>query len=230
MIAGYYLLLAAGLYWRNTVLITAGLITCLLSRYAILPLAPFVLWLLFLYESRKKALIISGSTVAGVLICFLVPYVLHQPEVLIKGFEYYTTCAISEWRGQSWQEEGALPFQLSNGYGFAIYFYGTGKGSLLEKLDALQWTHRVISLALPIAGTVWYMIRGKNRISLHRFLLLFLYFYLVVFYSFIQVPYAYLFFTVLMLSGFVFMAFMGFPAHLSEPGSTGKAVPGKLRS
>jgi hypothetical protein len=123
--------------------------------------------------------------------------------ILEASYPQYTAAAFGEWRGQSWQKDGDLPFQLSQAYGFAIYFYQWGKGEIIHRLKLTQIVHLIICIALPLATLLWFWLRKNKRLPLNWFLLLSLKLYLVFFFAFIQVPYAYLFFTPLLVSSLI---------------------------
>jgi len=199
MIAGFYLLLLYGLYKKQIVLIAVALTSCLLSRYAVVMLLPFLFIIFFYFIGRQKALLVSGLVVLGVLLLFVFPFLLHQPDILLKSYDYYTKGALGEWKGQSWQQPGTLPFQLSQGYGFAIFFYR--KENITNALLLFQKIHLIICFFLPLLSTAWYFIKGRNWLAPNIFLVLLLHLYLAFFFAFIQVPYAYLFFTPLIISG-----------------------------
>jgi hypothetical protein len=198
MITGFYLLLLCALFTKKTLWISVALVCCLLSRYAVILLLPFLFIIFLGFISRKKAFEILGLTALGVFILFIFPFLLHQPEILSKGYQYYTQGALAEWQGQSWQQPGSLPYQLSQGYGLAIFFYR--EDNVLSSLSFLQKTHIVINVLIPLLCTVWFLKKGKKWLPPAVFMALLLNFYLVCFFAFIQVPYAYLFFTPLITS------------------------------
>ena len=200
LIAGFYLLLLLGIYLQNAWIMGFALLLCLLSRYAILPWVPAFFVLLFFFGNKKQAVYIAVILLTGMLVIFIIPFLLSHPMILKTGYSQYTAAALGEWRGQSWQKHDDLPFQLSQGYGFAIYFYQWGKGEIIQRLKLTQMVHFIICIALPVATVLWYWLRKTNRLSLNWFLLFSLKLYLILFFTFIQVPYAYLFLTPLMVS------------------------------
>jgi hypothetical protein len=200
MIAGFYLLLLLGIYLQNTWIMGFALLLCLLSRYAILLWVPAFFILLFFFGNKKQPIYTAIILLTGTLVIFIIPFLLSHPMILKRGYSQYTAAAFGEWRGQSWQKHGDLPFQLSQGYGFAIYFYQWGKGEIIQRLKLTQMVHFIICIVLPVVTVLWYWLRKSKRLSLNWFLLFSLKLYLVLFFAFIQVPYAYLFFTPLMIS------------------------------
>jgi hypothetical protein len=215
IIAGFYILLVAALYIRSTPLLIAALILCLLSRYAVLPWLPCLLLALFFMDQKRKAVMIAFSVVAGIAF-ILGPFLFQDPQLLKKGFQYYTTGALAEWSGQSWQAAGALPYQLSQGLGAAIFFY-KAEGSLEQRLGFLQQTHGIVSVLAPFVFFGFYRWRWKAWLPLNWALMLSLKLYLVIFFVFIQVPYAYLYFTPLMISACI-MALLVMDAYNDPSG------------
>lgn len=198
MIAGFYLVFLYGLYKKQTRLIVLAFIFCLLSRYAIVTLIPFLLIIFFKSFGRTSTILIFGLTFLGLLFLFVLPFLAHEPDLLFKGYQYHTKAALAEWKGQSWQTPGTLPYQLSQGYGFAIFFYN--KHNIQNSLQLLQHIHLAVSFLVPFFFTAWYFMKGKYWLPSNVFLILLLNLYLVFFFAFIQIPYAYLFFTPLVLS------------------------------
>jgi hypothetical protein len=176
------------------------MLLCLLSRYAILLWVPAFFILLFFSGNKKQGIYTAVILLTGMLAIFIIPFLLSYPKILETGYSQYTAAALGEWKGQSWQKDGDMPFQLSQGYGFAIYFYQLGKGEIIQRLKLTQMVHFIICIVLPVATVLWYRLRKNKRLSLNWFLLFSLKLHLVFFFAFIQVPYAYLFFTPLLVS------------------------------
>ena len=204
MLAGFYLFLLLGIYLQNKWIMGFALLLCLLSRYAILLWVPVFFILLFFYGNKKLSIYTFIILLTGILVIFVIPFLLPHPRILEESYSQYTAAALGEWKGQSWQKAGDLPFQLSQGYGFAIYFYQSGKGEIIDRLKLAQTVHLIISVALPLAIILWWRwLRKNKRITLNWFLIFSLKLYLVFFFAFIQVPYAYLFFTPLLVSSMI---------------------------
>jgi hypothetical protein len=203
MIAGFYLFLVLGIYLQRVWMIGLALILCLLSRYAVVLWVPALFILLFIFENKRKTIYTAIIVLAGVAIVFIVPFLLSTPDLLSKGYAYYSTGTLAEWKGQSWQQPGDLPFQLSQGYGFAIWFYQLIKGDLAQKIKWLQVVHFALCTIIPVVSIIWYWRKGKQWLPLKWWLLLSLKLYLVFFFAFIQLPFAYLFFTPLMISAVI---------------------------
>jgi hypothetical protein len=203
MIAGFYLLLLMGIYFKNAWIMGFALLLCMLSRYAILLWVPVLFILLFFFASKKRSIYTAIILLTGMLVTFIIPFFLSHPHIFEASYAQYNIAALGEWNGQSWQKPGDLPFQLSQGYGFAIYFYQWGKGEIIQRLKLAQMVHLIICIALPLATVLWYWLRKNKRLPLNCHLLFSLKLYLVFFFAFIQVPYAYLFLTPLLVSSLI---------------------------
>ena len=198
MIAGFYLVFLFGLYKKHAMLVTVAFICCLLSRYAVVILLPFLLIIFFKTAGRRKTILIFGFTFLGLLLLFGLPFLTQQPDLILKGYQYHTKAALAEWHGQSWQPPGSLPYQLSQGYGLAIFFYK--KHNIQNSLQLLQIIHLAVCFLVPFFFTTWYFMKRNHWLPSNVFLILLLNLYIVFFFAFIQLPYAYLFLTPLILS------------------------------
>jgi hypothetical protein len=217
MIVAFYLLLVLGIYLQRLWLIGLALVLCLLSRYAVVLWVPALFILAFAYLGKMKTIATAFLVVACIGL-ILWPFLQDSPHMLQNGYDYYTTSTLGEWKGQSWQSPGESPFQLSQGYGFAIWFYKWGKGDITQKLQLLKIVHFAICGLITLVSIIWYWQKGRKWLPLKWALLLSLHLYLVFFYAFIQMPYAYLFFTPLMVSMMIvlFVSFRTYPVMLKK--------------
>lgn len=199
MIMGYYALLAIAILNGNKWLIALGLIACLLSRFSLLFWVPYLLIVIWANVSFKRALTIGLTVLAGVLLLYVIPFLSKDWESFSKGMEYYTFAAHTEWSGQAWQNPGDQPHQLSNGVGFATYFYNLLSGDIDSRIAVIKKWHIIMSvLAVVFWGLLHYF--KLKQYDYRIIALLGLKFYFVFFYSFIQVPYIYLFFVPTIIS------------------------------
>ncbi|HAD14292.1 MAG TPA: hypothetical protein DCF33_17870, partial [Saprospirales bacterium] len=207
MIAGFYMLWALqmdrieeymrGNPWKSGAWLAFFLLLCLLSRYAFLlwlPLCCLVVWM----EHRKLFITTAVSAFAGVLIVFVLPFLLKDPMVYFKGLQYYSVAALA-----GWAQEGQ-PSPLYDGMGIAGIFRDEIQGDMAARLALLQrWQLIVSVLAVGLSGLYWW--KNRNRLqNLPLFLLGSLKIYFAFFYGIIQMPYVYLmltpcFFSVAML-------------------------------
>lgn len=198
MIAGFYMFFAfqvakldaylKGPARRNGLLLSFFIVLCLLSRYS------FLLWLPFLavvvwVENRRLALFTSIGVLAGVLILFVLPFLIQDPAVYFKGLQYYTKAALGGWN------EPGHPSPLYDGMGLAGIFRDEVGGDMAHRLSVLQRWQLILSLAaVAICAAIWWKKREKMQ-DLPLFLLGSLQCYFAIFYGFVQMPYVYLMLT-----------------------------------
>jgi hypothetical protein len=198
MICGYYLLFAFTIIRGNTILKSLGLSSILLSRFSIVLWTPFYIISSF-FNNKKETIRLSIYCLLFALVVFIIPFISRDPSLLLNGFNAFTEVYLLEWRGQSWQPPGSNPCQLYDGVGFACYYHAFWPGTLLEKLKAIVATQMVLNILVPVLGFIMIK-KWSAKIGVERYQLLSLKVCLLVFYSFIVVPYQYLFMVPLFIS------------------------------
>jgi len=200
LMAAFYLLVGFALLKGKLRWIAAAVLLCLLSRFSLVLWLPLFLLILLANRGFKTALYFGLALCAGFLLVYG-PFLIKDPYIFTKGFDYYTLAAGGEWTIKPWQEgeNARYPYHLDKGMGFAVYFYKYVAGDYLQKLEVTRQVHLWASLATTgiLALVFWW-----NRKKLHPmvFALGSLKIYLAVFYSLIQVPYFYLYTTPLFLN------------------------------
>jgi hypothetical protein len=198
-IAAYYFLLCWALWQRSIALLGLAFVFCLFSRYSVIFYVPLFLACLWISGQRKYFRQVIEILVLGFLLVYFLPYFSKDPSIFWRGYSYHTQAALAEWKGQPWQLPGEKPVQLFRGMGMAGLFYDFIPGPVEQRLDVLRKIHLAFSL-LTVIGLGWYYYRNRLRVSLSLFLLAALQIYLSVFYHFIQIPYDYLFLTLIYVS------------------------------
>lgn len=196
LIAGYYLLVAYGLTMRSKALLAVGISCALLSRYAIVFFIPIHL----LYEWKQGSWSFAVKTYIAVFCCVILVYVLPflsvQPGLFLEGASAYDVAALGEWKGQSWQNPGDLPYQVFQGYGMAAWYYTlAGSNHLLAGIKALKYS----LLLVMLVSVCTYALSTRIRQFFNGNLLALLYAMLVLFFLFVPVPYNYLYWNILFL-------------------------------
>ena len=199
LIAAYYLLLCMAIFPGSFIFIGGALLLCILSRYSLVLWVPLFLFILCFSGEKRKALQIIIFCFIGILLIYVIPFLLKDGSIFIKGYHYHTQAALNEWKGQSWQQPGEKPFQLFRGLGFAGLFYDHYKGTIEEKLNAYRLLHLFLSAGSVIALGILFYFKRKT-VSYKVFALAGLKIYLAVFYHFIQIPYDYLYVTLIYIS------------------------------
>ncbi len=198
-IAVFYMILALTILHRSSVVMALGILLCLLSRYSLsFWLVSYVL-VIGMVRGWKEFAKVNLYVLAGVLLLFF-PFIADNPHIFIQGFKYYDIAALGEWKVQDWQAPGEDPFQLSRGFGFAIYFYKLAGGVVVERLKLLQTTHMILSFLAGISVFILYFMNRQSIVRPRLFLMFGLKFFLMIFLVFLQVPYSYLFLVPLFLS------------------------------
>lgn len=191
--AAYYLLLVYGLLKEHAVLCAVALVCILLSRFSLvlwLPVLPIWFWL---KKGWKPVATAAFIVLAGVALIYLLPFFSRYPDSFGNAQAYYTKGALMEWDGQAWQKPGDHPYQISRGLGMAWWFYRLFPGALPERIQALKMVHAGGALLLGLLFAYGLLRRKYGYVPPAVYLLGSLHAYLWYFYSFIQVPYPYLF-------------------------------------
>ncbi len=193
LIITFYLVLCETILSKHMAIAGLGIVLCLLSRYSFgfwLPVYILIYWWQYGF---KRATAVVGYVFLGFFAIYIFPFVFEDPLVYKKGMDYYMYSAQGEWVPHGWQQPGERPFHLGRGLGFAVYIYDFINGDVIFKLKVIQIINAITSLlaAISIAGLYWYF---RNRIRRPKLFLIFaLKFYIMIFYSFLHVPYAYLY-------------------------------------
>lgn len=188
LFAAYYIILIAALYSKNLWLIVGSLLLCLLSRYTVVIWLPLFFVILYFNRGLKPPILIITSLIVGVLIFYIIPFIVQDPDILTNHFNK----ASGEWYPESWQSDDAKPFHLFKGVGFASYFYDFAPGEVEKRLQLNQQFHKVISI-LSVIITIFLYIKYRQKLpALHITSILGLKFIFTFFYSFIHIPYIYL--------------------------------------
>ena len=198
MISAYYLIFSITILRGNTILKSIGLSSILLSRFSIVLWTPFYIISSFI-KDKKNTIILSSYCILIALITFIIPFLIRDPKLLINGFNGFSDVYLLEWKGQQWQSQGDNPYQLFNGLGFACYFYKLWPGELLDKLNAIVIAQLIMNISVVIFSFIL-MKKFSNKIGIERYQLLTLKIALLLFYSFLVVPYQYLFMVPLFVS------------------------------
>jgi hypothetical protein len=116
--------------------------------------------------------------------------------IFFDGAAAYDIAALGEWKGQSWQAAGDPPYQLFQGYGFASWVYMFYPATMLEtKIHFLKNLLLLVMILNVVFGLVYLWKYRPDMSSLPALLII----TLGVFFSFVLVPYNYLYWNVLFL-------------------------------
>jgi hypothetical protein len=198
VVLGYYALLVIAILSGKTTWIALTASLCLLSRFALSGWIPAFFLLLWLSGARKQALsfaLILGSTI---LLLFILPFgwnAFARVGTLPGQYVHFA--------GRVWRDS---PEFFSQGPGFA-QFFGVARAALLHR-----W---LVGLAITIptlfAVGSWYLTRKYRIVNIP---LATLKITLVLFYSFLDIPYLYLFYTSSIVSLLLLASLL---RHLPKP-------------
>lgn len=179
VVIAYYVLLVLSLLSGNAFLVGIAASLCMLSRYALVGWIPAYLLYLVLHRKGRQAGIFVVTGLACFVLLFLLPVGWSTFLRLAKLPGNYIRFASLVWRDS--------PRVFSSGMGFAGFF-GAGRIMLLHTLLIAG------SFLIPIGGMLFCYVRSKKK-AMANIPLAILKISLVFFYSFIDVPYLYLFYT-----------------------------------
>ena len=196
----FYLLLCLTIWHRKPWIMALGIIPCLLSRYGFTFWLPFYLVVIWM-ERGFGTVLRTGLTVAlGVLLLYVLPFLSKDWTILTDGLAYYQKTAVGQWYPQGWQAEGTPPAHLYRGLSFAPYFYDDVALTVEDRLARNQKWHLAASALTALLLFGGYLYGRRHRWPVRAYLLCGLKAYLVIFYSFLYVPFAYLYLLPLLLS------------------------------
>jgi hypothetical protein len=184
----YYSILALTFFSKNKYLKAFSLCLCLLSRYSLVVFVPVYFLIEWNENGFKKTTQFAVITFILIVVC-LVPLVKNNWIELFNGYKYYAGSGLAEWKHLN---DNGVPLHITNGNGFVSWIYFLKKGTIEEKFTFAKSIHLYLVFSITILLTLVYAIIRKS-IDYRLFLLCSLKIYLAVFYSFIQVPYSYLF-------------------------------------
>ncbi len=192
MIVAYYMLLVFALFSGKMGWQILAISLCLLSRYSLLIWLPLWVGLMFFYDSKRKALTLTGGIVFCILIGYILPFWIKDTSIFSQALEYYSTSSGRLWQMMGeWQKAGDTPFILRGGGSLAIYFYHFLGGDIPHKLLFLKYTQLIMSSLFIGTAFVAYPFFRK-KISYQLYAIYCLPIYLGIFYAFMLVPFMYL--------------------------------------
>ena len=201
VIAAYYLVLAAGLLGRHIPTIVLGLILCLLSRYTLLfwiPLPAYIWWKELLPQTNYR---IWGAVGLSVLLLYIFPFYLQDPDIFTTGIKYHNDGAIAQWKGFG---DPPVSWTMERGIYFGINMKAVFPGDAAQQVFLARALQGALMLALLGFG-VWAYRRWKERLSPYALCLGMLYAIVGCFYFFSPMTFQY-YLLVMMVLGAVVVA------------------------
>jgi len=197
LIVAYYLLFLITIFHSSIFLKALATVLCLLSRYSIVLWLP-LFFLSILYENKFKARNYAVFVICGIALFYVLPFMLIDPMVFNKGYAYHTQAAY-----HLWSKTGInFPHIVYEGVGVAGFFYDFIEGDTDLRLTILKRVHLILLAGFMILSTLIFIFCNKRIVRKRLFLLGTLKIYLAIFYSFLQLPFHYLFIVPLFVSLF----------------------------
>ena len=186
MIMGYYIFLSTVLVTQKNIYFRSGaVLLCLLSRFSFLFWVPLFLYSVFIFEGKKQLTKAILFLTCGVLLLYIIPFVLKDPSVFLKSQASYMAGTLGEW------DRNPSP-HLHNGLGLSNYFLSFLSGTNTHKIHVLQIMLISFSiLAMLCLG--FFLNKNKEKLDRRIFNVGSLKIMLAVFYAFVQIPYSYLY-------------------------------------
>lgn len=186
IVIAYYLLLAAGLYYRSFATIVIALALCMMSRYSLAIWAVMFVMYVYYYHTKSRALsLVLYSSGLALFLLVISRGILHMDVFASLSGDYLRDIQADEHK---WK---FLP-TINESLGFAKFF----------KYEELPWLHNlfmVLAFIVPFACLLGYH-KLRERINQRFFNLASLKLSLVFFYNFLILPVQYLFYTSTFLS------------------------------
>lgn len=195
-VAAYYLLLATGLWKRSIALTMLGIILCLLSRYTMVFWLPVFAVLLLVEKPFSASVKLWLSVVGALVVFYILPFLLRQPDILVDGLTYHNKAAIAEWAGYG---DPPVSWTFTSGNYFAPHFKALFSGSLEDRVFKTRVVQAVTMILLCIACCAIYL-RKRRKVNLYDFGLATVFCFVVVFYMVGVLTYKYYFLSPMMLS------------------------------
>ena len=186
MIMGYYIFLSTVLVTQKNIYFRSGaVLLCLLSRFSFLFWVPLFLYSIFIFEGKKQLTKAILFLTCGVLLLYIIPFVLKDPSVFLKSQASYMAGTLGEW------QRNPSP-HLHNGLGLSNYFLDFLSGTNAHKIHVLQLMLISISI-LTMLCLGFFLNKNKKKLDHRIFNMASLKIMLTVFYAFVQIPYSYLY-------------------------------------
>ncbi len=179
VVVAYYTMLVVAILSGNIYITGIAISLCVLSRYALIGWVPAFLVYLLLHKKKKEILILAVIGCAFLFGLFVLPFGWETFIKLVQLPGNYIGFAKRVWQDS--------PDAFSVSMGFAKFF-GPGRIQLLHN------TLIALTFAVPLLFVVYCFYRSRKK-KISNIPLASLKLGLVFFYSFIDVPYLYLFYT-----------------------------------
>jgi hypothetical protein len=197
LIAGYYLIVVAGLLSKNIYLTALGISLCLLSRYTFIFWLPLFALLLWENEPKKVSFIFWASIAASVIGIYVIPFLSHDPSIFLTGIAYHNKCAVDEFEGFG-NPPVSWTFINQIYYGKLLCDFLPGE-TMKIRVSYVRSIQLALMIFLNISGYIAYR-KWKHLVDYRDFLVGMLFLFIFFFYFFCPLTYLYYYMVFLSLS------------------------------
>lgn len=189
LIISVYLFLAIALFYNNWFLIAIAISLCLFTRQSIV----FLLPAMFIYIQSNfgfKKLLFTIFIILAFGFITMFPFLYYDKGAsFLLGLEYYKIGARGIWNLFEWQTSDDIPYHISHGMSYAIWWsvwYKENSQLAFDSFYTFQW---VIGVLISGFMAILAFIKKTN---IHLILIIKL--YLGLFYNTFSAPFQYLYF------------------------------------
>lgn len=191
LIMAYYFLLATGFIFKNNFLLIFGLTLCLLSRYTLIFWTPLLAIIFLVNFPLKKNLLYAFIVISAIVCIYIIPFILKDPSIFLKGIRYHNFCCISEI------DNGF--YTSYNGLHFAYLLHLIPAKNTEASVFLMRCIQAIALLGMLGLGLITYF-KKKSHPDLYVHLLRYLYLFVLVFFCFSPLTYRYYLSVLLILS------------------------------
>lgn len=151
----YYFLLGYGLLTMNHKVIFIGLVGAMMSRYTAIFWLPIFLFVIYQKYGKQKLYqyLIFGST--ALLVIFILPFLVRDPDILTKGLAYHNACGILEWERLTQKNE--IPFTVTMGASYIQFWAKVITGlTPTESVTILRLIQLLFMAIINLAAYLYY--------------------------------------------------------------------------
>ena len=177
----YYILLFIALMYENAWLTGIMLSLCTLSRFSLLPFIPvFFLWLAI--AGKTKYALKTGFVYAGLLLLvFVIPFFIQQPEYFLNIPHRYNIHLTDFWKANNYDLAGNRGLGLAYVFGYKYH-------------ELMGWLSILLLITVPAIWLALFAVLKKRYVIYENiWAMAGLKLTLLIFYNFINMPYLYIF-------------------------------------
>jgi hypothetical protein len=198
LIVAYYLLLGISLTTESRVFQVFTLVLCLMSRFALVFWLPLFIFMVWTKKGLRPTLQLCGGIFLGCALLYG-PFLLKDPHIFMNAQAYYDLGAERCWANE------VKPTPIYHGLAFTIFFFEKAGDKIRHIAEVKRTLILITPLLSLLLGAIWW--RFKDKIDPSLFAICSLKISLAVFFSFIIVPFSYLYLTPIIMSSVVLYRF-----------------------